>query len=553
MTVTEDASAAANAPAPATATSGHQAPAPAPGLAAILGSGDHKVIGRLWLVAAMVHLLLVGVVNALVAAERADTDSFEILGRDWIVQADTFRFIGVVFLVILPLTISIATAIVPLQVGASTVAFPRAASASAWTYLMGGGLLLGAYVIEGGPGGTDEDGVRLFVAAFVLVLLALTVAWICIMTTVMTLRAPGMGLARIPLFAWSALVAGGVWILTLPVLAGLSVLSYLDVRYEEALGGGPSAFYDHVSWAFGTPTVYALAIPVLGFVGSVLPVFARTRHHLHRIALGLIGAFAAFTIGSWTAPGFSAEAEGPAWLYEGLWVVVSIAAIVPVLGLVGLWALTARKGRVKLASPLIFGVAALLMLLAGLTAGALQAIEPIETLVDGEGSSLFGTSWSTGTFAYVALATIIALLGAIVYWSPKLLGAAFPEAGARLVALLALLGTVVASLPELVAGLLGEPAAATEVAADNQSTIETLNVVVAAGDGLLALAAVLFVMLLVKTATSDDDPGDDPWGGHTLEWATASPPPVGNFTEVPSVTSEAPLYDAHHRTEEASA
>ena len=124
----------------------------------------------------------------------------------------------------------------PLQVGASTVAFPRAAAAAAWTYLLGGGLLVAAYAIHGGPDGTDARGNALFVSAFVLVLLALLIAWICIATTVVTLRTTGMRLTRVPLFAWSALVAGSVWVLTLPVLIGLAVLSYLDVRYQGILG-----------------------------------------------------------------------------------------------------------------------------------------------------------------------------------------------------------------------------------------------------------------------------------------------------------------------------
>jgi heme/copper-type cytochrome/quinol oxidase subunit 1 len=409
--------------------------------------------------------------------------------------------------------------------------------------------MIGAYAIDGGPGGTDPDGIRLFVVAFAIVLIALVVGWICIMTTVLALRTPGMGLARSPLFAWSTLVAGGVWVLTLPVLAGLTVLSYLDVRYDGLFGGSPTSFYDHVSWAFGTPTVYALAIPALGVIGSVVPVFTQTRHHLHRVALGLIGAYGVLSIGAWTAPGFGDEVAP--WLYEGPWIVVSIAAVVPVLGLLGLWGLTARRGKISFASPVLFAVAALLMLLVGLVAGGVQAIKPIETLVDGDGIPLHGTSWSTGVTAYVLLASVIAMLGAVVYWAPKIVGASFPEAGARLVAALALLGTVVGSFPELVSGLLGQPASPTQVAPDNLDTIETLNTVVAAGDGLLALAGLLFIALLIKTAISDDDPGDDPWSGHTLEWATSSPPPVGNFTEVPAVSSEAPLYDARHRPEEA--
>ena len=544
MTVTADAPAAAPA-------SESTAPRPAPpGLAGILGSGDHKVVGRLWLVASMAHLALVGVISVLLSAERIDPATLSIFGSDTVVQADGFRFIAGIFLFVVPLTLAVATSVVPLQVGASTLAFPRAAAAAAWTYLVGGGLLLGAYAIDGGPGGTDRDGVVLFVVAFVLVLVALAVTWICVATTVLALRTPGMGLARVPLFSWSALVAASVWILTLPVLAGLSVISYLDARYGGFLDGSEAGLYNRIAWSFGTPAIYVLAVPVVGFVGSVVPVFAQTRHHLHRVALGLIGLLGALSVGAWTAPNLAGSLP---WLYDGPWIVVSVVALVPILGLVGLWAATLRKGKVVLASPLLFGLVALLLALLGLAAGAAQAIKPIKTVVDGSGTTLYGTAWSTGVTALLLLAGAAAGLGGIVYWAPKIVGSRLHEGGARLVAGLVLIGAAVGCLATLAAGLLGEPGPTVLGPTDNLDAIKTLDVVVTAGDAVLVLAGVLFILLLCRAAMSGDDPSDDPWSGHTLEWATTSPPPVGNFTSVPEVTSEAPLYDARHRAQEGDA
>ncbi len=543
MTVTADAPAAAPASEPTAA-----ALAPT-GFAAVLGSGDHKVVGRLWLVASMAHLVLVGLVSVLISAERIDSSTFDVLGSDWVVQADTFRFIAGFFLFALPLTIGLAMVVVPLQVGASTIAFPRAAAAAAWAYLFGGGVLIGAYAIDGGPGGTDLDGLELFVLAFGLVLVAQVVAWICLVSTVFALRAPGLRLARVPLFAWSVVVAGGIWLLTLPVLAAQSILSFLDVRYGGFLGGievvasGESGLYDRIAWAFEPPTLYALAIPALGIVGSIVPVFAQTRHHLHRVAVGLVGAFGALSLGAWTAP--SLEGDLP-WLYDGPWVAVCIAAVLPVVGLVGLWALTVRKGRVVLKSPLLFAVAAVLLLLLGVTAGAAQAIEPIETIVDGTSTSLFGTAWSTGVTALILLAAVVALLGGVAYWAPKVVGSLLHEGGARLVVTLLLVGSAVGCLAELAAGLLGQPNTPALAAAEHTDALEALSLVTTIADGVLVLGGLVFIILLARAAASDEDPGEDPWAGHTLEWATASPPPVGNFASLPKITSEAPLYDARH-------
>lgn len=549
MTVTAD------APAAATATSEPPANAPTPsGLAAILGSGDHKVVGRLWLVASLIHLLIAGAAALAVAAEKIDLADISILSSDDALQVFAYRSIAGVFLFLLPLTIGLATAVVPLQVGAPSIAFPRAAAAAAWTYLLSGGLLIGAFAIDGGPYGNDVDGVRLFIAAFALLLIAQVVAWICIITTVVSLRVPGLSMARTPLFAWSTLVAGTVWVITLPVLAAVTVIAYLDVRYGGGGGfvaGGEAAIYPRLAWAFSTPTVYALAIPALGFIASAVPVFSQTRHFQHRIAQGLIGAFAVFTVGAWAMPGFGQDIYP--WLYEVPWVAASIAVLLPLLGLFGLWAVTAKNGRPTLSSPLLFAVAAGLMILVGVLAGAVQAIEPIETLVDGESSPLYGTTWSTGVASYLVLGATIALIGAAIYWAPKLIGRTVSEGPARGVALLLLAGTVLWSLPDLIAGLLGQPAALGVAPADNVSTIETLNVISTIGGAVVALGLAGFVGLIFSAARSSETAADDPWAGHTLEWATTSPPPPGNFASVPEVTSEAPLYDARHANEEATA
>jgi heme/copper-type cytochrome/quinol oxidase subunit 1 len=541
MTVTADAPAAAPA-------SESTAPRPQPtGLAGLLGSGDHKVVGRVWLVASLIHLALVGVVAALVSAERIDGGSFSIFGADWVGAADTYWRIGGVFLFVLPMTVGIATAIVPLQVGAPTLAFPRAAAAAAWAFVLGSGLTVASYLMHGGPDGTDRDGAVLFTLAFGLVLVALVVAWICIATTVLGLRTTGMGLRRVPLFSWSALVAGGVWILTLPVLAGLLVIAYLNSRYDGFLDPSLGGTYSRISWAFSTPAVYALAIPAAGFVGSVVPVFAQTRHHLHRIALGLIGALAVLSIGAWTVPNLGGAQP---FLYKARWLVVSVAAIVPFLGLVGLWAETIRRGKVVLGSPLLFGAVALLLALLGLAAGAVQAIKPIETLADGAAKTrLYGTSWSTSVLGLLMLAAAAAAIGGIAYWAPKLLGSKLHEGGARLVALLVLVGALVGNVADLVAGLLGKPGSALLAPADNVDTIKTLSTIATIGDVVLVLAGLLFVLLLVQAVARPQAPGDDPWSGHTLEWATASPPPAGNFSSIPAVTSEAPVYDARHAQE----
>jgi len=247
-------------------------------------------------------------------------------------------------------------------------------------------------------------------------------------------------------------------------------------------------------------------------------------------------------VGSWAVPAFSADPTP--WLYDVPWVAVSFAILLPTLGIVGLWGLTARNGRPKLASPPLYAGASVLMLLVGIAIGALQAIKPIETQVDGGGTELYGTSVTTSVASYVVLAAAIAAFGGLAYWAPKILGRLLPEVGARLVAIILLVGTVVWSFPDLVSGFLGQPGFPGQVSPDNVDAIKALNTVSAVGGVILALGCAAFVLLVIGAFRSQASPGDDPWGGHTLEWTTSSPPPTGNFPSLPEITSEAPVYDA---------
>lgn len=525
------------------------------GLAALVGSGDPRSIGKLFVGTSLLFLLVAGVTGVLVGFEQVDVDKADnVLSTDVLSQVFTLHSISGLFLVVLPLLIGLATAIVPLQVGAATVAFPRATAASYWVFLVGGGLVLASYAINGGPYGGEADGVALFVAALVTVLLALCTATVSVVATVVALRAPGMTLRRTPLFSWSMLVAGTIWLLTLPVLAGLLVLVYADLVYGSGFLGGAAGVYNHILWVFWQPTVYAFAIPALGIIADIVPVFAQRRLQRHTAAMFLIGAFGALSFGAWAQVGvatFDELADTTPWLYEGPWMVVSFLVMVPLLGLLGLWGSTLAAGKVRLSSPLLFALVSGALLVLGVAAGLGTAIDQLD---------LVGSTWMTAQTYAVLLAALAAGFGGLAYWSPKLYGGLLPEAAARLVATLMLIGTLVLVVPYAIAGLLDQPrllAFDTE-GLDDLGTVETLNLVSAIGGVVVVVAGVLGILAVLGARVGKGPgPGDDPWSGHTLEWATSSPPPVGNFPSLPEITSEAPLYDARHAalrsTTEASA
>jgi cytochrome c oxidase subunit 1 len=525
MTVTE----APPSPSPAASPEPRREPR---GLPAVLGSGDHKTVGRVWIGASILFLLLTAVVGALLGAERVTVDELEVLGNDHVLQLFSLYRVGITFLVVLPLFLGLATAVVPLQVGAPTIAFPRAAAGALWTWLGGSILLLVSYAIDGGPVGADfldPDAVALGLLGWGLVIVGLLVAAVCVATTVVALRAPRMSLAQVPPFSWSMLVAGIIWVLSLPVLLAGLLLAYLDLRYGQLLFAQSGELFQRLDWAFDQPQVYAMAIPVLGVAAEIVPVTAGVVQR-HRAALWAgLGGFGLLAFGAWAQPFYR-----PTLTEEAVYVAVAFAIGLPVLAVLGGMADSLRAHRPTFRPALGLALVALLLLLGAVAAGAAAVVEPFE---------LLGTTWQVGHLDLVFAASLLAALAALSWWAPKLWGRHLSAPLTFGAGLLVLGGGVLLSVAEGVAGALDQPEFSF-VAFDPQDGVETFNLIGAIGAGLLALGALVAALAVVRVMVGSDtaEDADDPWDGQTLEWSTTSPPPVGNFaTPVPEVTSATPL------------
>ncbi len=515
-------------------------PAPARGLASVVGTSDHKVVGRLFMGTAFLFGLAAAGGGQLVAIDRIDgTTGNTILNHDTFFQVFTLQAVAGTLLFALPLLIGLGLLVVPLQIGAKTVAFPRAAAAAYWSFLISGCLVVASYAMNGGPGGGSSTGVDLWALAMLGVVASLLLATLCLVTTVLGLRAPGMTLDRTPLFSWSMLAAGGVWLLSLPVLAASLLLVYTGHRFagRSFAFSSNDAVFLRIRWVLSQPQLYAFAAPVLGIAADVVVTAVRRPQILHRTAMAAIGAFAVLGFG-----GYVATFDNPKVLTEPVFVVVAFGAVIPLLLFGGLLADTLRRGSVRLTGPLAFAGVAYLMLLAGVLAGAAVAVDAFD---------LQGTVWNTAVTNYVVLAAVIGALGGLHHWATKIVGRPLSEPVGYLAALALLGGTVLTCFPDLISGAFGNRT-------DKVKGIEALNAIAAIGTAVVilgALLAVANVLAGLRRRSGKDDEGEpDPWvGGLTLEWATKSPPPPDNFDVVlPEVTSEAPLLDARRADETQS-
>lgn len=497
-------------------------------LADWLTTGDHRRIGRMYVAFSLLFAVAVLVVGALLAFERVDDGSFAILNADAVGQLVSFYGVGLVFCVAVPLMLGLATAIVPLQIGARSIAFPRAVALSFWAWLAGSGIMVGAYLANGGPGGGNDIAVDLFLAAFGLTVIALLLDALCLAATVLTLRAPGMTLDRLPYFSWSVVVSATVLLMSLPVLVGELIYLYVDHRYGRAVFGGNVGIAGNIGWALAAPQLFAYAIVVLGLVADAAATFARQRLQNPESVMVAIGLAGVLGFGAWVQPA----------LYPGateslLAKAMAIGAVLPPLLVLGAVALTLKAGRPSPGSPLIWTVAALLVLLAGSAVGVLLPFPGLE---------LAGTVYGVSQFNFVALAVVLAGLGGLVYWGPKLWGRRPADGLLRLLAVGGFLAVGLVAVPDVIGGFLKQPAGtASDLGVDGP--LGLLNALSGVGYVLLALVVLGVIAVTVRGFVRGADAGDDPWDGQTLEWATSSPPPDGNFTELPVVASAEPLVD----------
>lgn len=502
---------------------------PATGLAGVIGTGDHKVIGRMFIGFSVLFGLVALVGGLLVSIDRIDgTFGNTILSAGTWNQVSTFQGTALVFLFLVPLLLGIAICVVPLQVGADGVAFPRAAAASFWGWMLGSGAFIAAYLINGGPGGGDFHGVGLWAASFAMLVTALLLATVCVVTTVFALRAEGMSLDRAPLFSWSMLVAGVVWILTLPVLVATLALIYVDHRYgQKSFGFSGPQMFTRISWSLRQPQLYAFATPLLGLAADIVPVGAATRQPRRRLTMGAIGAFGVLGFGA-----FLQTTIYPRATVQPVYGAMAVLAVLPVLVLLGGWAATIRSGRPRLISPLVFSVAAVLLLLLATLGGAAEAIERLD---------LQGTLFDLGQSNVALFATLTAALGGLYYWASKIVGRRLAPAIGLLAAAVMLLGTLLTGIPYAVSGAFGS---GDEV----RTGSEALNGVAVGGYVLVIAGVVLVIIAVLNSLAARPDTPADPWGGHTLEWSTESPPPLDNFAEPSVVRSAEPLLDPGNDT-----
>lgn len=505
----------------ATADAPGAAGRPAPGpLERMAGTGDHVSIGRIWIGSALVLLALALVGRLVFGIDLATENGF--LGDSQGMLGHS-SLIAIALIGAIPLLLGLAVAIVPLQIGSPSIAFPRAAALALWGWLVSAIIFMTSVVLKGGVGGTDTEAARLGNVALGGMLVAIALGSVCVATTVMSSRPEGMGLARVPMFTWSMLVAATVWIVT----AGAMFAHVIVGQISQADASGLAAnFTDGLFWALRGPSIYAVAIPVLGIAADVVITASGRGPVPYGAMQGIIGAFGVLSLGIW--------AQLPEALNTLLWTLFALGIAAVVLAALGGLADVMRRGPVKVGAALIASLLSLLLLLGAVACGLLIALDLAGS---GELWSLDQGLLVVGQASFVLGAAVTGGLAGLFHWTPQLWGGRVAQGSGAGAALLVLAGS----------GLLGTVGVVQAIVQRNDPTsgAAPLGALVAVGSALFLLG-VLGGLVGSLTAARKGAPEEDAPAGLTLEWAFPRPTTGGAVPEdLPAVTSPYPL-----RTEE---
>ncbi|QPC43456.1 cytochrome o ubiquinol oxidase subunit I [Kaustia mangrovi] len=521
-----------------------------------LTSVDHKRIGVMYILLALV-MLMRGFIDAIMmrAQQAVALDSGGYLPADHFHQIFSSHGTIMIFFMAMPFLTGLINIVVPQQLGTRDVAFPFLNSLSLWLTAAGAGFVLISLVIGkfstagwtgyppySGPEYSPGVGVDYWIWALLVSGVGSTLTGINFIVTILKRRAPGMGLMRMPMFAWTALCASILMTFAFPALTVAAVLLELDrvagMHFFTNASGGNMMNYINLLWIWGHPEVYILILPAFGIFSEVVATFSRKRLFGYTSLVYATAVIALLSFTVWLHHFFTMGSSANVNAFFGI---ATMVIAVPTGVKVFDWLLTMYRGRIEFHPSMMWTIGFIVTFVIGGMTGVLLALPPADFL-------MHNTTFLVAHFHNMLIpGALFGYFAGYMYWFPKAFGFKLDERWGKRAFWCWIVGFYLAFMPLYVLGFLGMP-----------RRMEHYNVaewqpylVVAALGAVMVLAGIVALGIQLAVSIRDRegarDLTGDPWNGRTLEWLTASPPPAYNFAVVPEVRDIDAFHDMKAR------
>lgn len=529
-----------------------------------LTSVDPKKIGIMYFLVGGFMLLRGGLDAIMIWLQQALAPSIGIgesatgyLSAEHFQQIFTAHGNIMVFFVAMAFIFGLINYIVPLQIGARDLASPFLNTLGFWLYV-GGVLMVNMFFMFGGEyaatgwlavaplSGAEFSpgvGVDYWIWSLQISGIGTTLGAINFIMTILKMRAPGMTLWKMPLFTWGSLCSMVMAVTIFPLLTATLFLMFFDrslgTHFFTTTGGGDPMMYTNLIWMWGHPEVYVLMLPAFGVFSEVVTTFSRKPIASYTTnVLGMIGV-SAFALSVWLHHFFTMGASADVNAFFG---VMTMLIAIPTAVLVFTWIATMYKGRIKFDTPMMWFLGFIAIFSIGGITGVMLAVPPADFQLH---NSLFLVAHF---HSMVIGGVLFGIFCGLTYWFPKITGLKLNERIGRSAFWCWFIGFCMSFIPMYILGLMGATRRLDHY--DASTGWQPLFVTMLIG-GIIIMAGVALQLAQILASVIQKnrlrDTTGDPWGGRSLEWATASPPPFYNFTVIPQVTTRDAYWEMKQR------
>ena len=536
---------------------GHHASHPKKSLLYYLTTVNHKDIGVMYLMSALTFFLIGGVMALFIRAELMHA-GYQLLGKpltllhfgswSWTVtfspeffnQMTAMHATFMIFFAIIPALIGLGNYAVPMLIGSPDMAFPRLNNWSFWIMPFAGLLMLSSFFVDGGSNAagwtayppltnatySPGAGMDMWIFGVHLAGASSILGAINFIVTILNMRAPGMTLFKMPMFAWAMLVTAWLQLIATPVLAGAITMLLCDRNFGTSFfnmaGGGDPVLYQHIFWFYSHPAVYIMILPAFGVISQVIETFSRKPLFGYASMVWAIIGIAVLGCLVWAHHMFTVGMDPRA---QATFMFMTLVIAVPTGVKIFNWLATMWQGSIDFTTSMKFAVAFLGMFTIGGLSGIILAAPAVDYAVH-------DTYFVVAHIHYVLFAgSFLGIMSGVYYWYPKMTGRLLSEKLGDAHFWLTIIFMNLTFFPMHFLGMMGMP----RRIPDYNPIYSDLNWLASVSAFALGISQFILIVNVFWAKRHGKIAGNNPWGAHTLEWTVSSPPPEHNFETLPVI------------------